>query len=116
MAAKLRDKVTASLVVAATVMFGTVIAPTAVDAKASASDELVSPALDVKFTNDVKPVVAQDTGLKADAVPADVIDNNGESATVVYNGDDAVVQVGDEGAIGLGDSEEIIIVDAEVVK
>lgn len=116
MAAKLRDKVTASLVVAATVMFGTVIAPTAVGPKASASDDLAAPALADKYTADTKPVIAEDAALKADAEPADVIDNGGEAAVVVYNGDDAAVQVTDDGAIGLGDSEEIIVVEAEAVR
>ena len=106
-----RDKIAASLVVAAMVAFGVVVAPTAIDPKANAHD--VAGKSEVVVVDEASSlvgsvnVVADDYSV--DSVPNEVVDNGDGTETAILKGDDAVTKVTDAGTDGLGESIEIVV-------
>ena len=112
-----RDKIAASLVVAAMVAFGVVVAPTAIDPKASAHDAAqetivedgISLADTLEGASIAKSVHAVAENYIVDGTPDTVIDNGDGTETVTVKGNDAVTKVTDEGTDGLGESVEIVI-------
>jgi hypothetical protein len=99
-----RDKIAASLVVAAMVAFGVVVAPTTIDPKANAHD---ATSVEVAPIAEVKHVVADDYTL--DEVPDEVVNNGDGTEAAIVKGNDAVTKVTDEGTDGLGESVAIVI-------
>ena len=98
-----RDKITASMAVAATVAFASVIAPTSlgqVESYAAGPKEAPTQSVMTEKGDIVE---------LPDAEPVEVIDKEDASKVVIYSGEDAKSTVSDEGADGLGDSEEIIV-------